>query len=158
MRKCQPFFAAKEIPSGGWGVIKFSKPTSTRKGLTLDLDTVVAYMREHGWYQRSPTVTSYDHDLPFDGEVSRIRSLIGHIQEGGELPPVKLYVSDVGGICFPDGRHRITLLHVAGYKTIEAEVPDEDADEIAHALGWQQSDDQTIEHRCDASNTTQERA
>lgn len=158
MRKCQPFFSEQEIPAGGWGVITFSKPAPTHKGLTLDLGNVVTYMREHGWYQRSPTVLSYDHDLPFDGEVSRIRSLIGYIRGGGQLPPVKLYVSEVGGICFSDGRHRITLLHAAGYKTIEAEVPSKDVAEIANALGWQQSDNQKIERQHDASSQTRERA
>lgn len=137
MRKCQPFFfKEKEIPAGGWGAIKFAKPGSACKGVTLDLGKVVAYMREHGWYQRSPTVTSYDHDLPFNGEVSRIRSLIQRILEGADIPPVQLFVAEVGGICFPDGRHRITLLHAAGYETIQAEVPTSDWAEIESQLGY----------------------
>lgn len=137
MRKCQPFFLKeKEIPADGWGAIRFAKPAPGRKGLTLELSKVVAYMREHGWYQRSPTVTSYDHDLPFDGETSRIRSLIAHIEKGLDLPPVQLYVAAVGGICFPDGRHRITLLHAAGYETIQAEVPTSDWAEIESHLGY----------------------
>lgn len=112
------------------------KSSSTRKGVTLDLKKVAAYMREHGWYQRSPTVASYDHDLPFDGEVKRIRSLIAHIKSGAALPPVQLYMAEVGGICFPDGRHRITLLHAAGYETILAEVPASDVAEIQSTLGY----------------------
>ncbi|MEP8041617.1 hypothetical protein ABJY94_18485 [Vibrio parahaemolyticus] len=86
------------------------------------------YWEQDNWYQRSKNVSSYNHELPFDGCGSRILSLVEAINKGIELPPIKLSIG-MKGICFPDGRHRIMLFTAIEQELIPAliEIEDEQA-------------------------------
>ena len=109
-------FDVSEVPSG-YELIHISLPET------------IKYWSDNNWYQRSHNVTSYGHDLPFDGYVKNIKSLMSAVIKGASLPPVLLSYSHEGnkpGICFPDGRHRITLFSIAGLLSIPAIIKSED--------------------------------
>jgi hypothetical protein len=91
----------------------------------VDPVAIFAYWRDDGWYQRSPNVRSYDHDLPFDGQLARLAGIARMIKNDEPLPPVSISWGDGprAGLCFPDGRHRIVLLASLGYSSIPAEIP-----------------------------------
>lgn len=139
-----PFLAAREIPAEGFGTVRFHYVEERGKILVhLDLAKVRALWSAEGIYRRSPDVTSYDHDLPFDGHAARLRSLIDVIrgrERPGDperrlgLPPVIVDLLP-GGFTFGDCRHRITLLTAAGYTSVPALVRDGAAAAVACALG-----------------------
>lgn len=130
----QGFLRMQDIQRADWGRVVFSPVEDGRALVHLCLASVADYWRTHGIYQRSPRVTSYTHDLPFDGDPQRLRSLMELIKRGGSLPPVEVGLG-AGGLSFPDGRHRIVLLHVAGYTSIPASVAREHAADVIGLCG-----------------------
>lgn len=95
--------------------------------------TLFRYWKEDNWYQRSEKVSSYNHDLPFDGCGKRIESLIRAVNKKVELPPIELTFGD-RGISFPDGRHRIMLFSAIGQGLIPAMVKKDSAEDLSKYL------------------------
>jgi hypothetical protein len=133
-----PFFCARdEIDAAGYGLIDVDCRSCAKAVIHLDLAKVV---RDPNWYPRDPAVRSYRHDLPFNGDEQRIRSLIRLLQSTHRLGPASVFLGVDGAVCYPDGRHRVMLLHAAGYRSLPAEVPPEQAQAIAKVIGCETPD------------------
>lgn len=97
---------------------------------------IIEYWRQDGIYQRSPHVTSYKHDLPWDAEPKRLLSLVGVANKGVSIPPIDIFVSQgrSEGVCFPDARHRSVIAFINQHETIAAQVKPSDKEVVLHTL------------------------
>lgn len=138
MKNSPYFHTSAEIPAKGYGPLVVDCRHSNKPIVHLNVAKVVS---DPDWYPRSPAVLSYQHDLPFNGDERRIRQLVELIQAKAELPPVQVFLScRRDRICYPDGRHRIMLLHAAGYASVPAEVPQGDVEVIQRLIGCERPD------------------
>lgn len=108
------------------------KSTTTHLLIAVDVGGVMRYWREHGIYQRSPTVASYRHDLPWDVDTARIDRILQAAKASITLPPVDISLSEGRwkGVCFPDGRHRFCVAALLGMESVPARVRRQDAELI----------------------------
>jgi hypothetical protein len=64
-----------------------------------------------------------------------VLNLVFFIKSGGEIPPIHLQVSSVGGYKLRDGRHRVAAYKLLGIKEIKAKVNGRKKNGIAHQSG-----------------------
>lgn len=139
------FFESNQISASGYGTIRFNKSHNENEEIiSLDLMAIMEYWRQHNVYQRSRKVTSYKHDLPFDGCGKRIQSLIFLIKRNDILEPIDIHLSETQKLCFADGRHRVMLLSQAGYASIFAKVRKDESEKIIAMLGTSETDERLI--------------
>ncbi|MFV8385219.1 hypothetical protein ACNO5E_14115 [Vibrio parahaemolyticus] len=94
---------------------------------------IFQYWEKHNWYQRSPYVTSYKHDLPFDGCGERALSIVMAGNNNITLPAIELTLFN-NRLGFPDGRHRVMVTHCLGIPLIPAKVKKLDSSKIEALL------------------------
>ena len=130
------FQYANHIPATGFGPIYFEAIQSdTHTVINLDLSKIVAYWKSNNRYQRSPNVTSYSHDIPFNAEPDRLLKFTRLLREGSALPPIYVDLGFRQTVGFTDGRHRTVLLYLAGYTSIVALVKKNEACTLGELLG-----------------------
>ncbi len=92
------------------------------------------YWIDNNWYQRSPNVTSYKHELPWDADPKRLISIVKATNKGISMPPIDIHVGFRNRLCFPDGRHRSVLAMINEHSTITAKVKLKDKQKILELL------------------------
>ena len=92
------------------------------------------YWEDDNCYQRSPNVTSYKHDLPWDAEPKRLLSLVKAANTSITVPPIQVHAGYKGGLSFPDGRHRSVIAMINNHSVVKAEVSISEKDYILNLL------------------------
>jgi hypothetical protein len=137
------FYSAVEIPREGFGQLAVDCAQCNGTVVHLDLAKVVS---DPMWYPRSAYIQSYRHDLPFDGDEARIRSLISLVRRTRVLHPATVFSGKHNRnlVSYADGRHRIMLLFAAGYQSMPACVPHNDAEVVQRLIGCNEPDHRIV--------------
>lgn len=104
--------------------------------VNLDTYKIKEYWKDNDIYQRSKEVTSYKHNLPWDMDIARLRSLVNIINDGEAIFPIEVFIGHKNGLCFPDGRHRTIVSIINKIPYIKALVKKIEAEKISAVIGY----------------------